>query len=117
MKISDFPTECIRMGELTLEDGAVKLKLNQYADQPGVWMLVVDGEIARFTGANTRTMQQSAHWWQRSGNSDRHNHFSRILRRALDTGKVVQIFGCQPDGGSYVATARDWRSRFSFAWS
>ncbi len=104
------------MGQLALENGSVHLTLNEFADQPGIWMLVVDGEIARFTGADTRTMRQSANWWQRSGNSDRHNHFFDILHRALEAGQAVELFGCQPDGGSFVALARDWRGMFSYAW-
>ncbi|UWQ59328.1 hypothetical protein K3722_04155 [Leisingera caerulea] len=117
MKISDFPSECIKIGDLSLVNGVVELRVNEFANQPGVWMLVVDGEIARFTGADTRTMHQSAHWWQRSGNSERHNHFARLLRSALGAGQAVELFGCQPDGGSYVATARVWRKTFSVAWS
>ncbi|WP_376872287.1 hypothetical protein [Albirhodobacter sp. R86504] len=105
------------MGDLTLENGSVLLTLNEFADQPGIWMLVVDGQIARFTGADTRTMHQSALWWQRSGNSDRHNRFFDMLHRALDAGQAVDLFGCQPDRGSYAAMARDWRKRFGFAWA
>jgi len=105
------------MGCLALENGSVQLRLNEFADQPGVWMLVVDGEIARLTGADTRTMRESAKWWQRSEKSDGHNHLLCLLHRALDAGQAVDLFGCQPDGGNFAAMARDWRRMFSFAWT
>jgi hypothetical protein len=116
-KISELPDACVLMGEISLVTGRIELELNEYSEQPGLWMLVVDGEIARFSGADTRDMRGSALWWQRSGNSDRHNHFASLLHSALDAGKTVELFGCRPECSSYVAKARDWRQEFSFAWS
>ncbi|MCH4813758.1 hypothetical protein MLE19_20730 [Halomonas neptunia] len=116
-KISDLPCACVPMGALTFVRGKIELQVDDFADQPGVWILAVDGDIARITGADTRSMHASAQWWERPGNSDRHDHLAHLLQGTLKAGNSVELFGCQPAGASYVATAREWRQAFSFAWA
>ena len=112
--ISDLPCACAPMGAFTFVRGSIELQADDFADQPGVWILVVDGYIARITGADTRSMRASSQWWEQSGNSDRPDHLAHLLQEALEAGSNVELFGCQPVGASYVATARKWRKEFSF---